>query len=186
MRVVVAAAATGVLLLISFTFPAYCPLEVPLRPAAAVAGSAKRLPLAGGSSHRLTIFSHAGPAPEWRCAGMFLQRGGQGAEKAGILPGTRELCASREGWSDVPRLGQGAGHTRITQPFRVGALRPKLHSLGGGRLVGRSARFDRKCTTCKPRGPDDASQHPRAPGDHPACTSRPREARQGRGKMDGK
>ena len=116
----------------------------------------------------------------------FLQRGGQVAAKARILAGTRELCASREGWSDIPRLGQGAGHTKITQRYRVGALRPKLHSLGGGRLVGRSARFDRKCTTCKPRGPDDASQHPRAPGDHPACTSRPRKARQGRDKMDGK
>ena len=31
---------------------------------------------------------------------------------------------------DAPRLGQGAGHPRITQHRRVGALEPKLHSLG--------------------------------------------------------
>ena len=57
---------------------------------------------------------------------------------------------------------------------------------GRGRLVGRSARFNQKCTTCKPRGPDDASQDPRAPGDHPAYTSWPRVARAGRGKRGGK
>ena len=55
-----------------------------------------------------------------------------------------------------------------------------------GRLVGRSAGFGQKCTTCKLRGPDGVSQDPRAPGDRPAYTSWPRVARAGGGKMDGK
>ena len=40
------------------------------------------------------------------------------------------LCACRGVGGDVPRLVQGAGHPRITQRRRVGALEPKLHSLG--------------------------------------------------------
>ena len=40
------------------------------------------------------------------------------------------LCVCRGVGGDVPRLVQGAGHPRITQRRRVGALEPKLHSLG--------------------------------------------------------
>ena len=58
-------------------------------------------------------------------AGIFRERG-----VASILAAADELRASRVGWGDVPRLGQGAGHPRITQRRRVGALEPKLHSLG--------------------------------------------------------
>ena len=47
-----------------------------------------------------------------------------------ILAAAGELRARRVGWGDVPRLGQGAGHPRITQRRHVGALEPKLHSLG--------------------------------------------------------
>ena len=59
------------------------------------------------------------------CAGIFSERG-----VASILAAADELRASRVGWGDVPRLGQGAGHPRITQRRHVGALEPKLHSLG--------------------------------------------------------
>ena len=50
--------------------------------------------------------------------------------KSKISAAARDQCASREGWSDAPRLGQGTVHPRITQRYRVGALEPKLHSPG--------------------------------------------------------
>ena len=49
---------------------------------------------------------------------------------ASILAAADELRASRVGWGDVLRLGQGAGLPRITQRRHVGPLEPKLHSLG--------------------------------------------------------
>ena len=77
---------------------------------------------AGGS------FAHV--AAEERRVGKVLCWDIQRTRHASLLAAAHELRASRVGWGDVPLLGQGAGHPRITQRRHVGALEPKLHSLG--------------------------------------------------------
>ena len=84
----------------------------------------------GGGARAKRGAGAAGSSRASRRKSVVLAKSCSGTPLASILAAADELRASRVGWGDVPRLGQGAGHPRITQRCRVGALEPKLHSLG--------------------------------------------------------
>ena len=126
----------------------------------------------GGGARAKRGAGTAGSSRASRRKSVVLAKSCSGTPLASILAAADELRASRVGWGDVPRLGQGAGHPRITQRYRVGAREPKQCSLGvAGKFFGdlpdlsKSARRDSREGRRAPpriREPLESTRHARS------------------------